>query len=183
MSNKQVLQAWVVDALQELGGSGSVVEVSKCIWERHHDDLEQSGDLFYTWQYDLRWAAQNLRDTCVLVRLDGDRTGRWTLSTTSTTGNSGTADWSRIEINAIVDSYLRMLEKEVAGEPYSKAAENRLVAKATGRSRGAIEFKYANISAVLDELGEANVKGYKPRLNFQAALREAVAERIAINPS
>ncbi|SDW39046.1 hypothetical protein SAMN05444006_10397 [Allgaiera indica] len=26
-----------------------------------------SGDLFYTWQYDMRWAAQNLRGAGKLV--------------------------------------------------------------------------------------------------------------------
>lgn len=54
---------WVLEALTERGGSGSVVQVSKIVWRRHELDLRNSGDLFYTWQYDIRWAAQKLRDT------------------------------------------------------------------------------------------------------------------------
>jgi hypothetical protein len=46
-----------------LGGAGTVVEVAREIWQRHEADLRGSGDLFYTWQYDMRWAAQVLRDT------------------------------------------------------------------------------------------------------------------------
>jgi hypothetical protein len=37
-------------------------------WDRA--ELEQSGDLFYTWQYDICWAAQKLRDVGVLVKAD-----------------------------------------------------------------------------------------------------------------
>jgi len=80
MSGKEDLRDWIVAALEELGGSGSVVEVSRRIWDGHEQDLRAAGDLFFTWQYDLRWAAQTLRDAGVLVRLDGDRSGVWTLS-------------------------------------------------------------------------------------------------------
>ena len=52
----------------------------------------------------------------------------------------------------------------------------------TGRGRAAVEFKYANLSAVLDELGMRYVNGYKPRPNFQAALREAVAAKLRDEP-
>ncbi|PTM57036.1 hypothetical protein [Phreatobacter oligotrophus] len=52
----------VVKALDELGGTGTVVEVAKLIWRDHEDELRASGDLFFTWQYETRWAAQRLRD-------------------------------------------------------------------------------------------------------------------------
>jgi hypothetical protein len=60
---KQDLMDWVLEALHELGGSGSVVDVAKVVWRRHEPDLRNSGDLFFTWQYDIRWAAQKLRDS------------------------------------------------------------------------------------------------------------------------
>ena len=63
MATKQDLVSWVVEALAELGGKGSVVQVCQVVWRRHEGDLRASGDLFYTWQYDIRWAAQKLRDT------------------------------------------------------------------------------------------------------------------------
>jgi hypothetical protein len=47
------------------------------------------------------------------------------------------------------------------------------------RSRGSIEFKHQNISAVLIELGFPYVEGYKPRRNYQELLRIVVAERLS----
>ncbi|NIZ10509.1 hypothetical protein HCZ97_13870 [Pseudooceanicola sp. HF7] len=61
MAVKSDLQEWVFDAVEQLGGEASVAEVAKVIWEKHEADLRGSGDLFYTWQYDMRWAAEWLR--------------------------------------------------------------------------------------------------------------------------
>lgn len=55
------LMDYVVEALRELGGEGSVLEVSKVVWRRHRTEIESSEKLLYTWQYDLRWAATKLR--------------------------------------------------------------------------------------------------------------------------
>ena len=62
MITRDVLMDWVVEALQARGGGSSVVGVSKYIWDHHEVELRGSGDLFYTWQYDIRWAAKKLRD-------------------------------------------------------------------------------------------------------------------------
>jgi hypothetical protein len=56
------LVAIVRSALKRLGGEGTVVEVAKEIWKERQADLAASGDLYYTWQYDMRWACQKLRD-------------------------------------------------------------------------------------------------------------------------
>jgi hypothetical protein len=80
MATKYDLQAWVEDALGFLGGSGTVVEVARVIWDRHEAELRDSGDLFYTWQYDMRWAAQALRDTGRARAASVTRRGRWELS-------------------------------------------------------------------------------------------------------
>lgn len=61
MSSREQLTPWVLEAVKSLGGSASVVEVCRYVWDRHESDLRRSGDLFYTWQYDIRWAAQVLR--------------------------------------------------------------------------------------------------------------------------
>lgn len=72
-----------------------------------------------------------------------------------------------------------MLALELRGEPYNKAAHNRrLIAVLNGRSRQAVEFKHANISAVLIELGFPYIAGYKPRGNYQELLKEEVARRL-----
>jgi hypothetical protein len=73
VADKDLLHQYVVDALAALGGEGTVVQVSKEIWRQHRDDLERAGDLFYTWQYDVRWAAQVLRDQGVLEPAAGSR--------------------------------------------------------------------------------------------------------------
>jgi len=80
MADRSSLKAWVLHALRELGGTGTIVDVCKIVWRDHHDELEASGDLFFTWQYDIRWAAQYLRDTGYLVPAVRRRNVPWSLS-------------------------------------------------------------------------------------------------------
>lgn len=77
-------------------------------------------------------------------------------------------NWLRHEVELIVADYLAMLLQELAGQPYSKAAHRRqLQQRLPARSEGSIEFKHANISAVMLELGYPHIRGYKIRSNFQ----------------
>ena len=72
---------------------------------------------------------------------------------------------------------------EYGGSEYNKAERNRDLRKLLpARSRGAIEFKHQNISAVLIEMGYPYVKGYKPRSNFQGLLQEVVERRVYARP-
>ena len=80
MSSKEDLQEWVMEAIEGLGGGGTVVEVSREVWRRHEEDLREAGDLFYTWQYDIRWAAQALRDGGRLMPADQAPRGVWALA-------------------------------------------------------------------------------------------------------
>lgn len=94
------------------------------------------------------------------------------------------SDWSRHEVEAIVDDYLSMLASELAGTPYSKAAHRRMLRPLlSNRSEQSVEYKHANISAVLLDAGFPYINGYKPRSNYQALLTEAVAERLHKAPS
>lgn len=88
-------------------------------------------------------------------------------------GNAG-EDWSDTEIAAVVAEYGEMLQAQRAGHQFVKVRFNERVQVATGRSKGSVEFKFCNISAVLRDLGSDWVKGYEPRGNYQAALRAAV---------
>lgn len=89
-------------------------------------------------------------------------------------------DWSRREVEAVVDDYLSMLGSELAGTPYSKTAHRRaLLPRLDERSEQAVEFKHANISAALLDIGFPYVAGYKPRSNYQALLTEVLAERLS----
>ena len=75
-----------------------------------------------------------------------------------------------------------MLRAELAGQPYVKANFNREVQAATGRSHGAVEYKFENISAVLREIGLPYIPGYKPAPNLQDALRTEVKRFLSHNP-
>lgn len=89
-------------------------------------------------------------------------------------------DWTLEEVAATVTDYFEMLARELRGESYNKKERNRNLQQVlSGRSAGAIEFKHANISAVLHELGYPCIDGYKPRANYQALLGEFVAARLA----
>ena len=92
------------------------------------------------------------------------------------------AGWADAEIQPTVISYFTMLRAELAGQPYVKADFNREVQAPTGRSRGAVEYKFANISAVLRDIGLPYVLGYQPRANYQSALRTEVERFLAHDP-
>lgn len=89
--------------------------------------------------------------------------------------SGGSPDWSSEEVAATVADYLSMLLAELSGQAVNKSAHRRaLLRKLNGRTEAAIEFKHANISAAMLELGLPYIKGYQPRANFQrdALLRE-----------
>jgi hypothetical protein len=79
MTVKDLLKTWVIEALRAAGGNASVVEVSRRIWQAHETDIRTSGDLLFTWQYDVRWAAHTLRRDGVLKPADESPRGVWEL--------------------------------------------------------------------------------------------------------
>ena len=95
---------------------------------------------------------------------------------------AATGPWTDAEIEAIVTDYFDMLRTEQRGEKYNKAAHNRGLQAHTQRSRGAIEYKYRNISAVLSEMGMPILRGYRPLFRYQGALAEAVDARLTGDP-
>lgn len=83
-------------------------------------------------------------------------------------------DWSDHEIDLIVADYFDMLRMELAGQLFVKSHRNAELQRIIGRTKGSIEFKYQNISAVLLRLGMPWIQGYKPLANFQNALIEGI---------
>lgn len=73
------LQEWLVDALRAQSGSATIVEVCRHVWANHEEDLRSAGDLFYTWQYDIRWAATKLRKKGVVGAAEEGPSGTWVL--------------------------------------------------------------------------------------------------------
>lgn len=90
--------------------------------------------------------------------------------------------WRRDEVELIVADYLDMLSCELAAQPYNKAAHNRqLQQRLPDRNRNSIEFKHANISAVMLELGYPYIRGYQPLGNFQRSVLVDVVQRLVGN--
>ena len=89
-------------------------------------------------------------------------------------------DWSREEVEAAVADYFVMLAKDLQDESYNKTEHNRQLQNLlSGRTRGSVERKHQNISAVLIELGCPYIDGYKPLRNYQELLRRVVEERLS----
>ena len=76
MATNQTLKTWVLDALQALGPS-AVPRIAQHIWDNHEGELRRSGDLFYTWQYAMRWAGQVLQHEGKILKNGPGRT--WAL--------------------------------------------------------------------------------------------------------
>ena len=91
-------------------------------------------------------------------------------------------NWTPDEVAETVSSYFKMLKLELAGKSVNKSEENaRLRARLTGRSKGAVEFKHQNISAVLLENGWIYIDGYKPMKNVQGDLRNEVERQLRLD--
>lgn len=61
------LPGLLIKCLIELGGEGTIVEVCECFWSYYEEELKRSGSLLYTWQYDIRWAATELRKSNIML--------------------------------------------------------------------------------------------------------------------
>ena len=77
LKNDGRLDQWVVEAPKAHGGGATIMEICKYVWQHYELELRKSGDGFYTWQYDIRWAGDRLRNERVLQPKNrGDR-GPW----------------------------------------------------------------------------------------------------------
>lgn len=73
-------------------------------------------------------------------------------------------NWTDEELRAAVDAYSWMLRQEIGGQPYEKSTVNHSLRDGAlrNRSKGSVEYRMQNISAVLLELGLPWINGYKP---------------------
>lgn len=90
--------------------------------------------------------------------------------------------WRPWEVDLLVAAYFDILDAEARGERPNKADVNRrLQGLLPARSRGSIEYKLQNVSGVLYEQQLPFIDGYKPAANYQADLRRAVDQWLAMN--
>ena len=90
--------------------------------------------------------------------------------------------WTTSELDLIVADYFAMLADDLAGRSYFKAKHNSILVSRIGRTRGSVEYKYQNISAVLDKLGMPWIPGYKPAVHHQGAIAEAIGRYLSSEP-
>jgi hypothetical protein len=90
--------------------------------------------------------------------------------------------WQSDELDAIVADYFAMLAASLSGEPYVKSSHSKSLMARIGRTHHSIEFKYQNISAVLDELGLPWIPGYRPKRNYQGAIFDAIDRYLTEHP-
>ncbi len=91
-------------------------------------------------------------------------------------------NWQSDELDAIVADYFSMLAAELSGKTYVKSRHSSALMAKIGRSHRSVEFKHQNISAVLDELGMPWIPGYKPKLNYQNAIFDAIDRYLTRHP-
>jgi hypothetical protein len=79
LADKYDLRDWLIEALAASGKKGTIIDVCKFIWNKYENELKASGNLFYTWQYDVRWAATELRKTGKMKPANISPQGVWEL--------------------------------------------------------------------------------------------------------
>ncbi|MBD9660766.1 hypothetical protein IB226_14935 [Pantoea sp. PNT03] len=80
MVTREIMKEWIIEALNSMNGIGWPRDVAKYVWDNYEGHLRESGDMLYTWQYDLRWAAQSLRDNNKLKAVNKRTDMPWEIS-------------------------------------------------------------------------------------------------------
>jgi hypothetical protein len=165
-------QAWILEGLSASGGSATPIDVSRQVWSRHRAELEASGDLLYVWQLDLRAAADTMIDSGLLASVDG----AWSVADAEAARAVAArpAGWADDEIAVAVDAYVSMLRDRDAGRPLRRQQAAARVGEHTGRTGVAVDAMFANISAVVQEMGIEFLAAYAPRSNVPRGVRPAV---------
>ena len=79
MKTRKDLCPWIVEALKALDGSAQITKVREHIWEHHKEDLINSGNLHFTWNEDIYWAATQLREQGILKNAKATSKSIWEL--------------------------------------------------------------------------------------------------------
>ena len=80
MKTRLDLSDWIIQALQDLGGSAQIRKVKEHIWQYHDREIIDSGNFHFTWQEDIKWAATQLRSKGVLKKAGETSKNIWTLA-------------------------------------------------------------------------------------------------------
>jgi len=77
MASRKDLVDWVREALIALGGEAKIARICEHIWRNHEDEIRRSGDFFYIWQYEMRWAGDMLVKAGKITKKVPGKNGTW----------------------------------------------------------------------------------------------------------
>ncbi len=84
-------------------------------------------------------------------------------------------DWTDEELKISIEAYLTMLKYEKDKTPYVKAEINRQTQSSLPkRSHKSLEYRWQNISAVLNNRKLSFIQGFKPANNVGSRMEERV---------
>ena len=87
--------------------------------------------------------------------------------------------WTDKELKQSILAYFQMLNYEKQKTPYVKIEFNRkLQAKLPDSTQSSIEYRWQNISSVLNDHKLTYIKGYKPAKNVGANVKERIWKSI-----
>ena len=97
-------------------------------------------------------------------------------------GQAGSS-WTEREVQVVLDAYFQMLLWELDGRAFVKAdVRGGIGSELPARSNKSIEFKWCNVSAVLDEMDLPWIQGYRPLPNYQRSLVRRVDDWLNEHP-
>ncbi|MCL8252847.1 hypothetical protein AERO_15775 [Aeromicrobium fastidiosum] len=169
--------AWIVEALTASGGSATPLQVSRHVWAHRRAELEGAGDLFHSWQLDLREAAAGMATSGLLSTVDD----AWVVADESAARALAArrSGWDADEVAVAVAAYVSLLRDRDEGRPLHHREAVKAVGERTGRPVSAVESLFANVSAVVQEHGVEPVAAYAPRSNVPRGVRPAVREALS----
>jgi 5-methylcytosine-specific restriction protein A len=92
-------------------------------------------------------------------------------------------DWTPSEVETVLEAYFAMLEWQLTRKEFKKVEVIvDLQGRLPTRTRGSIERKLSNVSAVLEENGYVWLKGYTPLANYQRSLVGRVNDWLSDHP-
>jgi hypothetical protein len=77
--SRKEFSPWVIAALENHSGTANIFQISKYVWDNYHHIISQDSKMLYTWQYELRWAIQNLKKELKIQHKEKSIRGTWEL--------------------------------------------------------------------------------------------------------
>lgn len=128
---RTIMKDWVVEALTELGGRGTILDINKHVWETHEDDIRAAGDLINEWQYELRWSGDLLRKSGLIKSTRSNNKGVWVLA-----GHQLRPETKKSPKQALKGKYNFIQIQRVMFRDfslYSKKGKNQVISEQVGR--------------------------------------------------